>query len=189
MGANGANGRRIGVAMAYIEGRDAAYASNIGNFGGIVGGYIGGPNAYHVWSKTDWAMFPSQPKLPIWVAGYNGDDDGNACLAVLRGLGLSKIVIAVDMELRRDISYLNEFAATVQGAGYLILVYGSLSTVFGNPKLNGYWVADWTGQAHMALNPETGDSLGIRGTQYLPDVSPGYDVSVWKEWILPEFWR
>jgi len=176
--------------MSDIEGRDAAYAKNIGNnYGGVVMGYHGGPNAFHVWSIQDWAMFPNSPKVPTWVAGYNGTDEAPRSIANLKGLGISKKITVLDMEARVDVSYVTAYGLALQDAGYKVLVYGSRATVFRNPQLNGYLIADWTGQPHMAINPDTGDSLGVRGTQYINDVSPGYDVTRWKEWVTEEMWR
>lgn len=172
-----------------IEGRDAAFAKNIGSFGGVVLGYHGGPNAFHVWSIQDWAMFPTNPKVPTWVAGYNGAEEAAVSISSLNGLGARKKLTVLDMESRVDSSYVTAYGAALQQAGFKVLVYGSRATVFGNPQLNGYLVADWTGQSHMAVNPATGDSLGIRGTQWAHDISPGYDITSWKEWVLEEMWR
>ena len=51
------------------------------------------------------------------------------------------VYTAVDMENRVDGTYVEHFGETLQDAGYKIFVYGSASSVFGNPLLNGYWVA------------------------------------------------
>lgn len=173
-----------------IPGRDAAFPENIGNFAGVVSGYFGGPNAFNVWEQTAWRdLFPQNRKCPIWVAGYAGQDEGTQAVQALRQLDVPHgIPIQVDMETRIDRSYLLEFGGVLQAAGYKVLIYGSRSTVFNNPELNGYVVADYTGRPHMADRPD-GTSLGIRCTQWAADLSPGYDVSVWKEWVVNSLWR
>jgi len=176
--------------MNTVVGRDAAYASNIGSgFGGVVAGYIGGPLAYHIWQQADWIPFKNNPKVPIWVCGYGGADEGTACVTALQKLGVKPgVVVAADMETRIDETYLMAFWQVLNRAGYLTLVYGSRSTVFSNPQLNGYWVADYTGQAHMATNPNTGDTIGVRGTQWTS--GPDFDTSEWKAWVTQqEMWR
>jgi hypothetical protein len=172
-----------------ISGRDAAFAQNIGDFGGVVGGYFGGPNAFNIWRTTDWGLFRQNPKLPIWVCGYDGEKEASQAIQMLKVLGAFNCLIGADMESRVDESYLLAFGTGLQGAGYKVLPYGSKSTVFRNPQLNGYWVADWTGTSHIAINPQTGDSLGVRGTQWTHDIPPGYDISTWKEWDIANMWR
>lgn len=172
-----------------VTGRDAAYASNIGSgFGGVVAGYIGGPLAYHVWQEADWLPFKDNPKVPIWVCGFNGTDEGTGCVAALQKLGVKPgCVVVADMETRVDETYLLAFWEVLNRAGYLVIVYGSRSTVFNNPQLNGYWVADFTGVEHMANTP-AGDTMGVRGTQWTS--GPDYDTSSWKAWTTQrEMWR
>ncbi len=107
--------------MTDFEMRDAAYASNLAGWGGAVAGYLGGPNAYHKWSLADWAPFVKsrQPKLPIWVGGLDGTSDGTAAVALLRQLGVPLgCVVVLDMETRRDITYVESFGHAVQWGGY-----------------------------------------------------------------------
>jgi len=173
--------------MTDFEMRDAAFTSGLAGWGGAVAGYVGGPNAYHTWSPADWAYFVAskQPKLPIWVGGFNGESEGWACLSALRHLGvpLGKAV-ALDLETRRDIAYVTAFAAVLQwgGAGYRVWPYGSASTVFGNPQLTGYWVADYAG-----VGPFMYDHTGVRATQYAS--GPQYDSSLVKDWELANLWK
>jgi hypothetical protein len=174
--------------MPDVPGEDAAYPEDITKgFGGVVCGYFGGPNAFNVWAISAWLQFRSNPKVPIWVAGYNGTDESKDALAAIRQLGLPKgCPIAVDMENRVDDSYLLNFAVPIQNTGYPVLVYGSVSTVFRNRQMNGYWVADWTGQEHMAINPDTGSRIGVRGTQWAE--GPLFDSSAWKQWVTRKMW-
>jgi hypothetical protein len=154
--------------------RDAAYAQNDPSWSRAVAGYYGGPNAYHVWSPGDWKRFPKSKKLPIWVGGMNGTIDGHNAVAALRALKVPKgVYTAADMEMRVDKTYLEHFGDILHAAGYKVFVYGSASTVFGNPKLDGYWVADYVGTAPY-MYP------GARLTQYMS--GPDYDTSAVKWW-------
>ena len=157
--------------------RDAAFAVNISqSWTGAVAGYYGGPNAYNVWAPGDWGRFSRNRKLPIWVAGLNGSVEGDSAVSALRALRVPKSsYTAVDMESRVDKTYLNNFGNVLQAAGYKVWVYGSASTVFNNPGLNGYWVADYAG-----IGPFMYSHLGVRATQYAP--GSAYDSSTVKDY-------
>jgi hypothetical protein len=159
--------------------RDSAFATNISqSWAGAVAGYYGGPNAYHVWSPGDWKRFRANRKLPIWVAGLDGRGEGETAAAALRALGVpGHVYTAVDMENRVDKTYLQHFGDRLQAAGYKVFVYGSVSSVFGNPSLNGYWVADYAGTgAFMYNHPH------VRATQYA--TGPEYDSSTVRDWTF-----
>ncbi len=166
--------------------RDAAFAANISqSWTGAVAGYYGGPNAYNVWSPGDWQRFPGNRKLPIWVGGLDGPGEGQNAVAALRALGVpQRVYTAVDMEGRVDETYLNNFAAVLNSAGYKVWVYGSASTVFSNPGLNGYWVADYAG-----IGAFMHDHAQVRATQYAPGQQ--YDSSTVKDWTYHSgpWWR
>jgi Rv2525c-like, glycoside hydrolase-like domain len=157
--------------------RDAAFAANISqSWTGAVGGYYGGPNAFHVWSRADWQRFAANRKLPIWVAGQDGAGEASQAVRRLHRLGVPQgVFTAVDMETRVDKTYLAAFGEVLQRAGYKVWVYGSASTVFGNPSLNGYWVADYAG-----IGPFMYDHLHVRATQYTPGQE--FDSSTVKHW-------
>jgi hypothetical protein len=157
--------------------RDSAFATSISeSWTGAVAGYYGGPNAYHVWSPDDWKRFPANRKLPIWVAGLAGEPEGEQAVAALRALGVpTRVFTAVDMETRVDKTYLEAFGAVLGRAGYKVWVYGSASTLFSNPRLNGYWVADYAG-----IGPFMYDYAHVRATQYAS--GPEYDSSTVKDW-------
>jgi hypothetical protein len=168
--------------MSYLHGADAAFAANIPPGFDIAFGYYGGPNAYHVWNKADWARFPGT-KVPVWVGGFNGDGEGTEAVKALRALTVPRGAITVlDMETRVDKTYVTAFGGVLHDAGYRTWVYGSAATVFGNPQLNGYWVADYTGQPFMHSH------LGARATQYAADLPPGFDASLVKEWTAAFMW-
>jgi hypothetical protein len=159
--------------------RDAAIANGIGEaWNGAVAGYYGGPGAYHVWAPGDWKQFPVNRKLPIWVAGQNGSEEGPAAAEALRALGVpAHVYTVVDMETRVDKTYVASFGAALQAAGYKVWVYGSASTVFGNPRLNGYWVADYTG-----AGPFMYGQSHVRATQYAR--GQNYDSSTVRDWTF-----
>ena len=164
--------------------RDAEFPQGDEGFSGPIAGYIGGPNAANVWPPDTWEKsFKSNPKLPIWVGGFAGHLEGVQAVRTLEMLRVpAGCYVANDMETRIDRTYLEHFAQVVHGAGYKVLVYGSASSVFNNPQLNGYWVADYAG-----IGPFMYDHDGVRATQYAP--GPSYDASVIKAWILKNFWQ
>jgi hypothetical protein len=166
---------------------DAAYAGNIPpGFAGVFG-YYGGPRAFHAWPATDWALFPGY-KCPIWVGGQDGPGEGLSAVEKLHQLGVPAGSITVlDMETRKDVTYVEHFGAELTKAGYRVWVYGSAATVGQNPPLSGYWVASYGisyGQT-LALLAEP----HVRAVQDQADVTPGYDVSLVKQWTEGEMWQ
>lgn len=172
--------------------RDAAYAENIdpATWDHAVAGYYGGPGAYRVWTASDWGRFTRHKKLPIWVAAQgdkNGTIDGHNAVAALRELGVPKHVWTVlDMETMVDKTYVEAFGAVLNAAGYKVWVYGSASTVFGNPPLDGYWVADYAGKGPFMFERKGAE---IRATQYAS--GQAYDSSTVKDFTFhdrPRWW-
>jgi hypothetical protein len=161
---------------------DAAFAANIPSGATLVAGYISTVNTYHTWSPTDWDRFYPARKLPIWIApngAKSGVRDGWACLEALEQHGVPAnkgIFVALDMETQVDGSYCNWFYHVLRWAGFKVWVYGSASTVFGNPQLNGYWVADYTGTPFMYRH------AGVRATQYASNND--FDSSLVKNWTV-----
>src|SRR5215831_18161006 len=143
--------RQDEATMTYATMGDAAFAANLdGTSFDIVAGYYGGPNAFHRWPVADWDRFPGY-RLPIWVGGQNGLGEGSQAVASLEALRVPHgSVTVLDMEGRKDITYVNSFGHTVREGGYKVWVYGSASTIGLNPPLNGYWVADY------GINPRAG---------------------------------
>lgn len=165
-----------------VAGRDAAFANNLTGWSGAVGGYLPSPRAFHPWSVADWARFRGNRKLPIWVAGLNGEEEAFAALKALFDLGVPRGAwLAVDLETRVDKTWCQRFAAVMDWAGYWVAVYGSTSTLFGNPPLDGYWVADPTGQPHLYAHDD------VMGTQFL--FADTYDESVFLASVAAQFWQ
>ena len=65
-------------------------------------------------------------------------------------------------------------------AGFYVWVYGSASTVFGNPECDGYWVADYAGRGPFMYPHKM-----VKATQY--DNGTNYDSSLVKYWQF--YWR
>lgn len=160
--------------------RDSAFPGNLPTgWTGAVGGYYGGPRAYNVWQHGEWDRFKLNRKLPIWVGGLNGQQEGTAALAALAALGVPKGVwTALDLETRVDITYVEHFGAIVRGAGYRVMPYGSASTVTWNPPLDGYWIADYAGAGPFMY--DAGTAVEVRATQYTPGQQ--FDSSTVKDW-------
>jgi hypothetical protein len=163
---------------------DAAFADNLdGTDFDAVGGYLQSPQAFHPWSEQDFFNVPG-PKLPIYVAGMNGKNDAERVLPQCQSLGIEfhkGIYIAYDMEGRVDKTCVASFGAIMQHYGFKVLVYGSAFSVFDNPQLNGYWVADFVQRRMMYSHP------GVRMTQCIEGEL--VDQSTVKRWTLPHFWR
>lgn len=173
--------------MTYARMADAAYASNIPPGFEIVAGYYGGPEEFRQWPAADWERFPGW-KLPIWVGGLSGATEGRQAVTALQLLNVPPGSLTVlDMETRQDHTYVAAFGETLQQAGYKVWTYGSLSTVYGNPQLNGYWVADYT--SDMRAIDAALQTSGVRAVQYAADQPPGYDASLVKPWTEGEMWK
>ena len=167
---------------------DAAYAATIPPGYAAAAGYYGGPDAYHVWPAGDWGRFPGF-RLPIWVGGTAGGEEGSVAVVDLHALGVPDgSLTVIDMEIRNsntDVAYVQEFGAQLQHAGYKVWVYGSASTVFRLPPLNGYWVASY-GISMAEIERLMG--LGhVRAVQYANH--PGFDASLVKAWTAGEMWH
>lgn len=162
---------------------DAEFPTNLnGTSFQIVGGYLVSPEAANPWDEADWRALPGY-KLPIFVANFNGRLDAESALGQLESLGVPKgCVVAYDMETRQDVTCVASFGAVMQHHSYKVWVYGSASTVFGNPKLNGYWVADYAG-----IGPFMYRHPGTRATQWTD--GPKFDQSTVKPWELSNLWK
>lgn len=138
----------------------------------VAAGYLGGNTvAEHVWTDEQWATFKGIKKLPIFVprialhntpANQTGAADAEQVAAELGRLNVPYTnAVALDMETVVSPEYVNAFNTELKAKGYdHVWVYGSASTVFGNPPCAGYWVADFTGDAFMF------DHADVRATQF-----------------------
>lgn len=139
----------------------------------VVAGYIGGDTP-HVWTPAEWNAQPARWRLPIWVQSDPTMNDGPQCVAALHQLGVpTGVAVALDLETSSGSPYVAQFIRTLHDAGYKVLVYGSLSTVRGNPAGDGYWIAHYTFASH--LEP------GSVATQYADGTA--YDSNLILDWV------
>jgi hypothetical protein len=171
------------VAQEYPVMLDAAFPQDLdGTHATAVAGYLRSPMATNGWDKAAWRGIPG-PKLPIWVAGEGGRPDAEGALTQLGALGVpTGSVVAVDMENRVDITYINNFFSILHLHRYKVWVYGSAESVFHMPACNGYWVADYAGIGAFMYAHKT-----VRATQWTN--GPLYDTSTVMQWALRQFWR
>lgn len=172
--------------------RDAAHAEGIPRpWSGAVAGYPDTRpygDAASPWTPANWAQFPRNRKLPIFVQSNPAQADpvvdAFAMLRALFALGLPAgkgLRTALDLETAVDADYVNHYGAVMHWAGFRVWPYGSASTLFGNPPLDGYWVADWTGKPFLYRH------AAVRATQYTDNPPASrYDSSAVKRWVYAD---
>lgn len=156
--------------MALLKFIDSAFPPPAADLAGVDGFafYIGGDTP-HVWSRAEIdAAFHASASvkygLPIYVRSnpqnVNPAVDAASAIQQLRYLGIpNKIMTALDYETAVDSQYMAAYVTALNDSGYLVIDYGSNSTIFANKNPDGYvWSADWNGIA--ALMP------GSKMTQY-----------------------
>lgn len=175
--------------------RDAAYADNISAiWTGAVGGYLntkplGAGDPFHGWSDANWLRFKDNRKLPIFVQSApilsHAENEAWIVLRELYRLGVPRGVrTALDLETAVNQRYVQRYGQILNWGGYRVWVYGSASTVFNNPPINGYWVADYVAN-HL---PFMYDHPDVRTTQYTDNKLTGgrYDSSTVKDWVYAD---
>lgn len=137
--------------------------------------YIGGDTP-HVWTDAELTASTRRYRIPIYVrsfAGVSPDLDAANCVTWLKThkapLGIS---IMLDLETLIDPSYVTAFGVNLHAAGYKVLPYGSMSTLFQNPALDGWWPADWDGVTGL----DSDDPVGVVAVQY-SSPNNSYDLS------------
>lgn len=126
--------------------------------------YIGGDTP-HVWTAEEIGMQGARYRLPIFVRsnppGPGPAADVAAAVSRLRAIGTPKgKLVAWDLETAADPVYIRGVATGLKSAGYVLIIYGSESTVRGNDVADGlYFGADWTSVPHL----HSGDAM----TQYV----------------------
>lgn len=115
--------------------------------------YIGGDTP-HVWTPQEVSVIPTRYRLPIFTRdnpqSHSAITDVTAAVSKLTEIGAPKgILVAWDSETSVDPAYIQLVYGYLYAAGYTLLDYGSLSTVFGNKNPDGYyWAAHWTNLPH-----------------------------------------
>ena len=149
-----------------------------------VAGYIGGATP-HVWTVAEWQRFAAFRQLPIWVKDTSATAANQATEAAREAVKLGwrphathRRWIVLDMETSADVTFVSHFAVTLHTDGFGCLVYGSSSSVFGNPHADGYWVARWDDiptlenfpniKAHQYINDQPWDGTVV-DLSVLPD--------------------
>lgn len=161
--------------------------------------YAGGSSATHAWTQAELDRAAHLPRLPVWVPTPGHEDPhavADQLLAWLAGHKVPQLAdqcghhtfVMWDMETGKepDAAWLNRAADRVAAHGYRNLVYGSISTLFGQPARSGYIVANPTGRPHFYQHPE------VEGTQYAWNVKvPGgtIDQDLFSVRVLRQLWQ
>ena len=160
--------------------------------------YAGGTSAAHAWDQAELDRVAHLPRLPVWVptpghdAPLQAADDFihwlNQHNVPSRNAGSGQPVhVLWDMETGQepDAHWLNRAADRLAEHGWFNLVYGSTSTLFGQPARDGYIVANPTGAPHMFMHPQ------VKGTQYAFDVQTAggkIDESLFAVELVNQLW-
>lgn len=148
-----------------------------------VAGYIGG-NTPHVWTLEEWRSQPSPYRMPIFTASDREDSNTAAMIdaatisSQLVALGVPPgKTVTVDIETRVYVNYLDELNERI--TNWLLMAYGSLSTLVQNIKpRGGWWGAHWTDNINTAI--QAVESHEFLALQWADDVmlNKPYDLSV-----------
>lgn len=182
-----------------FRGVDAAYPGAALPTGTrILAAYIGipgrgnaSPDTPHIWAPAEWnhyvELHPELRLLPMYVHNYaDGQPEVDAANAVASAIelgwspglrGEADRIIVIDVETLVDYEYFLAMGEAIQRGGFRPVIYGSASTVRGNPPFGGYFMAEWSGtHAPTALSP------GVLGLQWRP-AQPGvpWDLSVFSQ--------
>ena len=125
---------------------DAAYPEPNGVPGTDTVLIYSGGDTPHAWTAAEIAAQPERWRLPVWVRSYGGVNPNADSAAMIQWLKSNNVptntATVLDLETLVDPTYVNQYAAALHAAGYLVLPYGSASTLFSNPELDGYFVAE-----------------------------------------------
>src|SRR5579859_6209223 len=119
--------------------------------------YCGGGDVLHAWTGAEIRAQTARYRLPVFVrsnpAQANPRADAQVFLSDLRAMGCpAGSVVVLDVETAVDSAYVQAFWQEIYHVGgYVLMVYGSQSTVFGDKPPTGLiFGADWTGKPHLA---------------------------------------
>lgn len=134
---------------------DAAYPPSNPPSTDVVAFYIGGDTP-HPWTADEIDQQSARYRLPIFVRSNPSSSaaapDANETISWLRANKAPQgCAVALDLETAVHPTYVTTYDHLVHAAGWVVLAYGSIGTVFANPRTSGgYWVANPTGSPHMA---------------------------------------
>lgn len=145
--------------------------------------YAGGDTP-HDWTDIEIAAQTAEYGLPVWVRypmpGPGPNIDSADFLRWLRAHGVpTGCYTMLDIETGVDPGYVQKFGDRLHSAGYKVAVYGSPSTAYRNPPLDGYVIAHWDN------NPALDEGSEAVGDQY--ESLPAYDLDTFKQGM--EFWK
>lgn len=144
----------------------------------------GPPDTPHIWTAAEWNEYLTVDKdlrvLPIYTHNFPGNatEDAKNAVDAVRALGwlpnltgTSRRIIALDLELFEDPSYVSALGAGIEALGFDWMPYNTNSTAFANPEGPvGHWVADLVMRAPKSLGP------GVAGVQYKFGTQWDYNV-------------
>lgn len=118
--------------------------------------YIGGDTP-HVWTEGEIAGAHGRYRLPTYVRSNpenaSAIADANSTVVWLTAHKVPKgCAVCLDLETAVNPVYVLAYANVLHGAGYLVWPYGSKSTLFRNPAIDGWFVADYTQTEHQYPN-------------------------------------
>lgn len=154
--------------------------------------YIGGDTP-NVWTRAEVESTSERFRLPIFVRSdplqANAHNDARSAEAQLNVLGAPKgILVALDSETSVDANYVAQFYYDMRAAGFPVIDYGSVSSVFGNNIPDGYyWGAHWTNRPH--LDPGTDmtqwEALGAYDESLAIPTLPFWDTHATPVTLMP----
>lgn len=154
--------------------------------------YIGGDTP-HMWSREQVDATSERFRLPIFVRSNpqsaNALQDAKSARAQLAVLGAPHgILVALDSETSVDPNYVANFYYDMRSAGFPVIDYGSVSSVFGNNIPDGYyWGAHWTNRPH--LDPGTDmtqwEALGAYDESLAVSTLPFWDTHATPLSLMP----
>lgn len=162
--------------------------------------YAGGSSATRRdgWRPGELTAVEHLPRLPVWVPTPGLDNPRQAGLAFVAWLTQHNVpatnkagehtLVMWDLETGREPypRWVNTACDVLKAHGYYNLIYGSISTLFGQPARSGYFVADPTGQPHLYAHEQ------VVGTQYQWGVKvPGgvVDKSLFVRSLADQLWQ
>lgn len=126
-----------------LTGYDSAYPQSPPPPSQVVLIYIGGDTP-HVWTDAEIAGQPERYRLPVWVRSNRPVtiQDATDTIQWLQAHNVAPgVAVVLDLETLVDPGGVNVYGNEMHAHGYKVLPYGSRSTLYQNPALDGYFDA------------------------------------------------